>query len=66
MHDTADTNISDELMNRFRDTHDITVIHSQKREANELVDFLKPQEQTIALEELRGEECWGYFKRKVE
>lgn len=66
MHDTANINISDELVKRFSDTHDVTIIHSQKRETNELVDFLKPQEQALALEELRGEECWGYFKRKTQ
>ena len=64
IHDTAEKNISDELIKRFEDTHDVTVIHSQKREPNKFVEFLSTEDRILALEELRGEECWGYFKRK--
>ncbi|BBM86915.1 class I SAM-dependent methyltransferase [Candidatus Uabimicrobium amorphum] len=64
MHDTAEENISDELMKRFEDTHDITIIRSQKREPDEYINFLSTDDRILALEELRGEECWGYFKRK--
>lgn len=69
MHDNKTRNITDALVKRFEKTHDIQIIKSVARNTGTFIERYKDcglnaEDLAIALNEMRGQESWGYFCHK--
>jgi len=68
MHDFLDPSISGAIVERFRDTHAVTVIRAREREPHDfpVLSFLSPEEQKLALWEMRPPAMeWAFLTARV-
>lgn len=64
LHEVPEPGVTQELIARFKDTHDIDLIHTSTRDPSRYpsIQHLSSEEQHLAVNELRGgPQAWGYF-----
>jgi len=67
LHDCFVPGVSERIVERFKDSHDIQILESQDRDVKDYpyIHFLTPQKQQMALDEIRlGAMQWAYMTPK--